>query len=58
MCRLADEPVVQMALATPVQFIIGWQFYKGSYTALRAGAANMDVLVAPGTPAAYFTAST
>ena len=48
------NPWVQMALATPVQFIIGWQFYKGSYTALRAGAANMDVLVALGTSAAYF----
>jgi Cu+-exporting ATPase len=48
------NPWVQMALATPVQFIIGWQFYKGSYTALRGGAANMDVLVALGTSAAYF----
>ena len=48
------NPWVQMALATPVQFIIGWQFYKGSYTALRGGAANMDVLVALGISAAYF----
>src|SRR5690554_4835293 len=48
------NPWVQMALATPVQFVIGWQFYKGSYTALRGGAANMDVLVALGTSAAYF----
>ena len=48
------NPWVQMALATPVQFIIGWQFYRGSYTALRGGAANMDVLVALGTSAAYF----
>jgi Cu+-exporting ATPase len=45
---------VQMALATPVQFIIGWQFYRGSYYALKNFSANMDVLVALGTSAAYF----
>lgn len=44
----------QMALATPVQFIIGWQFYRGSYYALKNRSANMDVLVALGTSAAYF----
>lgn len=44
----------QMALATPVQFIIGWQFYRGSYFALKNRSANMDVLVALGTSAAYF----
>src|SRR5699024_4812687 len=42
------------ALATPVQFIIGWQFYDGAYKNLRNGGANMDVLVALGTSAAYF----
>ncbi|MBU2617647.1 MAG: heavy metal translocating P-type ATPase [Euryarchaeota archaeon] len=41
-------------LTTPVQFIAGYQFYKGSYASLRRGAANMDVLVAMGTSAAYF----
>ncbi|CDQ40011.1 Copper-exporting P-type ATPase A [Virgibacillus salexigens] len=44
----------QFALATPVQFIIGWQFYVGAYKNLRNGGANMDVLVALGTSAAYF----
>ena len=44
----------QWALATPVQFIIGYRFYKGAYNALRGGGANMDVLVALGTSAAYF----
>ena len=44
----------QFALATPVQFIIGWPFYVGAYKNLRNGAANMDVLVALGTSAAYF----
>ncbi len=44
----------QFALASPVQFIIGWRFYKGAYNALRGGGANMDVLVSMGTSAAYF----
>ncbi|MBD8071498.1 heavy metal translocating P-type ATPase [Bacillus sp. PS06] len=48
------NPWVQMALATPVQFYIGKQFYVGAYKALRNGSANMDVLVALGTSAAYF----
>ncbi|MCK6205752.1 heavy metal translocating P-type ATPase [Bacillus infantis] len=48
------NPWVQMALATPVQFIIGRQFYVGAYKALRNKSANMDVLVALGTSAAYF----
>ena len=48
------NPWVQLALATPVQFIIGKQFYVGAYKALRNKSANMDVLVALGTSAAYF----
>lgn len=48
------NPFVQWALATPVQFGIGWIFYKGAYFALRNKSANMDVLVALGTSAAYF----
>lgn len=48
------NPFVQMALATPVQFLIGWQFYMGAYKALRNKSANMDVLVVLGTSAAYF----
>jgi Cu+-exporting ATPase len=51
---LLMAPWLQLLLATPVQFVIGWQFYRGSYHALRSGAANMDVLVALGTSAAYF----
>src|SRR5690606_27514996 len=41
------------ALATPVQFYVGWQYYTGGYKALRNGAANMDVLVALGSSVAY-----
>ncbi|MGE8079928.1 heavy metal translocating P-type ATPase [Peribacillus loiseleuriae] len=48
------NPWIQMVLATPVQFIIGKQFYVGAYKALRNGSANMDVLVVMGTSAAYF----
>ncbi|MDZ5713178.1 heavy metal translocating P-type ATPase [Jeotgalibacillus haloalkalitolerans] len=48
------NPWIQMALATPVQFIVGGPFYTGAYKALRNGSANMDVLVALGTSAAYF----
>jgi len=44
---------LQLLLATPVQFWIGWRFYDGGWKALRGGGANMDVLVALGTSAAY-----
>lgn len=44
----------QLAIATPVQFIIGFRFYKNAWYALRSGSANMDVLIAMGTSAAYF----
>ncbi|MFC7687497.1 heavy metal translocating P-type ATPase [Ureibacillus sp. GCM10028918] len=52
--NLLMNPWVQMLLATPVQFIIGKQFYVGAYKSLRNGSANMDVLVVMGTSAAYF----
>jgi Cu+-exporting ATPase len=42
------------ALATPVQFFVGWQYYQGAYKSLRSGTANMDVLIALGSSAAYF----
>jgi Cu+-exporting ATPase len=41
-------------LTTPIQFIGGWSFYKGAYTALKSGRTNMDVLIALGTSTAYF----
>ncbi|MFZ2266795.1 MAG: heavy metal translocating P-type ATPase [Azonexus sp.] len=44
---------LQLLLATPVQFWIGWRFYDGAWKALRAGGANMDVLVALGTSMAW-----
>ncbi len=45
---------LQLLLATPVQFWLGARFYAAGYRALRAGAGNMDLLVALGTSAAYF----
>jgi Cu+-exporting ATPase len=45
---------VLLALATPVQFIVGAQYYEGAYKSIRNGSANMDVLVALGTSVAYF----
>ncbi len=45
---------IMFALATPVQFYVGRQYYEGAYKSLRGGSANMDVLVAMGSSAAYF----
>ena len=45
--------LLQWLLATPVQFVFGWRFYKAGYKAVRARAGNMDLLVALGTSAAY-----
>lgn len=44
----------QLIVATPIQFIIGARFYQQSYYALKSKSANMDVLIAMGTSAAYF----
>lgn len=44
----------QFALATPIQFVIGRRFYRNAYYSLKAGKANMDLLVAAGTSIAYF----
>jgi len=48
------NPWVQLVLATPVQFWLGGRFYIAAFHALRNRSANMDVLVALGTSAAYF----
>lgn len=45
--------VVQLILATPVQFILGARFYKSGYGALKSMSGNMDLLVAIGTSAAF-----
>ena len=45
--------LILFVVATPVQFIIGYQFYSGTYKAMRNRRANMDTLIAVGTSAAY-----
>lgn len=45
---------VLLGLAVPVQFWIGWRFYKGLWDSIKAKASNMDSLIAIGTSAAFF----
>lgn len=49
------DQYAMLILATVVQFVVGWQFYKGAYKSLRAGSANMDVLIMMGSSVAYFS---
>src|SRR5581483_11788580 len=44
---------LMLALATPLQFWIGWRFYRGLSDGIKAKASNMDTLIAIGTSAAY-----
>jgi P-type Cu+ transporter len=44
---------ILLALATPIQFWIGWRFYRGFWDGIKAKASNMDTLIAIGTTAAY-----
>lgn len=48
------NPWLQLILAIPVQFVVGWRFYKHGYLAAKALSPNMDVLIALGTSAAFF----
>ncbi|MFN8381094.1 MAG: heavy metal translocating P-type ATPase [Anaerolineales bacterium] len=45
---------VMLALALPVQFYVGWQYYVGAFKAIRNKSANMDVLIVMGSSAAFF----
>jgi Cu+-exporting ATPase len=51
--ELMLPPLLQFLIATPVQFLLGWRFYRAGWSALRAGTGNMDLLVALGTTAAW-----
>lgn len=51
--ELMLSPLLQFLIATPVQFLLGWRFYRAGWSALRAGTGNMDLLVALGTTAAW-----
>ena len=48
------QTYIMWVLATPIQFFVGAQFYKGAWAALRNKTSNMDTLIALGTSAAYF----
>ena len=51
---ILHNPYFQLGIAVPIQFIIGFRFYKNAFYALRAKSANMDVLISMGTSAAFF----
>jgi Cu+-exporting ATPase len=48
------RPLAQLILAAPVQFVVGWPFYRRAWQGLRAKSPGMDLLVAMGTSAAFF----
>ena len=48
-----NSSYIMLALATPLQFCVGWRFYKGFWDGIKAKASNMDTLIAIGTSAAY-----
>lgn len=51
---ILHNPYLQLIIATPVQFVIGFRFYKNAFYAIKSKSPNMDVLVAMGTSSAYF----
>jgi Cu+-exporting ATPase len=51
--HILHAPLFQALLATPVQFITGWRFYRNAWHSLRARTPGMDLLVALGTSAAW-----
>lgn len=52
--KFAQDQYAMLTAATVVQFVVGWQYYVGAFKSLRAGGANMDVLIALGSSVAYF----
>jgi len=48
-----NSSYIMLVLATPLQFWVGWRFYKGFWDGIKAKASNMDTLIAIGTSAAY-----
>ncbi len=58
MSLMYNSSYVMLVLATPLQFWVGWRFYKGFWDGVRAKASNMDTLIAIGTSAAYLYSAT
>ena len=55
---MRNSNYIMLVLATPLQFWIGWRFYKGFWDGIKAKASNMDTLIAIGTSAAYLYSAT
>lgn len=55
---MRNSRYIMLVLATPIQFWIGWRFYKGFWDGVKAKASNMDTLIAIGTSAAYLYSAT
>lgn len=55
--KVLREPVTLFILTTPVQFWVGWQFYRGFWAALKHRTSDMNTLIAVGTSAAYLYSS-
>ena len=53
MYLMHNSSYIMLVLATPLQFWVGWRFYKGLWDGIKAKASNMDTLIAIGTSAAY-----
>ncbi len=53
MAFMHNSSYIMLGLATPLQFWIGWRFYRGFWDGIKAKASNMDTLIAIGTSAAY-----
>jgi len=52
--EILHNAFLQLLIALPIQFVIGFRFYKGAFYALRSKSPNMDVLIVMGTSAAFF----
>jgi Cu+-exporting ATPase len=52
--KILTDYFILLVLSTPVQFFVGWQFYRGFWVALKNKTADMNTLIAVGTSAAYF----
>jgi P-type Cu+ transporter len=58
MTTVHNSSYIMLALASPLQFWIGWRFYRGLWDGIKAKASNMDTLIAIGTTAAYLYSAT
>ena len=50
---MSNGNYIMLVIASPLQFWIGWRFYRGLWDGIKAKASNMDTLIAIGTTATY-----